>query len=218
MIWRVADGEPLVEPMRHKSVVRWAVFSPDGCRLVSGGIDFTARVWDATPQTAEILRAQDTRYERKRKALAEQARAAEDVQIAYNLARSGQWSLAAATFGKFVEQEPDQFSRRRPQILALVEANDIAGARRACEDLLKRSANRSPNTDDVICEVLVVASSRSLPIHPVGRAGLRSADGKIIESDVFVRTNEEGAPGPRSITGRLKDVMPGESVAVRIAW
>ena len=52
-------------------------------------------------------------------------RLAEDAQLAYNLARSGQWSLAAAAFGRFVEQEPDHFWRRRPQILALLEANDV---------------------------------------------------------------------------------------------
>src|SRR5258708_14484050 len=115
--------------------------SPDGGRLVSGGIDFTARVWDATPLPADILRAQDARYQRKRKALAELARAVEDAERAENLAKSGAWDLAAEAYGKFVDQEPDNFQLRQTQTRALLAANDVAGARRACEDMLKRSAN-----------------------------------------------------------------------------
>src|SRR5262249_8457889 len=78
------------------------------------------------------------------------ARTAEDAQRADNLARSGQWSLAAAAFGKFVEQEPNQFFRRPPQIMALLKANDVAGARRACEDLMKRFARRSARVGEII--------------------------------------------------------------------
>jgi hypothetical protein len=77
-------------------------------------------------------------------------RAAEDAQRAYNLARSGQWSLAAAAFGKFVEQEPDHFFRRPPHIVAILKANDVAGARRACEDLMKRLAIQYPRAGDTI--------------------------------------------------------------------
>ena len=52
--------------------------------------------------------------------------------------RNGQWDLAAAAFGKLVEQEPDNLGSRYPHIRSLVEAGDRAGVQRACEDLLKR--------------------------------------------------------------------------------
>jgi tetratricopeptide (TPR) repeat protein len=115
-------------------------FSPDGHRLVSGSFDSTARVWDATPLPTGTLQAQDARYQRKRQVLAELARVVEDAQRADNLAKSGQWDLAAVAFGKFVEQEPNDLGLRHRHIRALLEANDIAGARRATEDLLNRFA------------------------------------------------------------------------------
>ena len=40
-------------------------FRPDGGRIVSGGIDFTARVWDATPLPADVLQAQEAQYQQK---------------------------------------------------------------------------------------------------------------------------------------------------------
>src|SRR5262249_49948991 len=44
----------------------------------------------------------------------------------------------------------EHFDRRPPQILALLKANDVAGARHACADLMKRFARPSPRVGDTI--------------------------------------------------------------------
>jgi WD40 repeat protein/serine/threonine protein kinase len=187
-LWDTDTGREVFTLRGHTAGVLFVGFSPDGLRLVSGGIDFTARVWDATPLPREILRTQDAGYLRKRKALAELARAVEDSERAENLAKSGQWDLAAAAFGKFVEQEPDNLVLRYPQIRALLEANAIEGARRACEDLLKRSANATTTdltlannvvwscvlTPDAVADpgALVRLAEAASKLHPlIGREG-----------------------------------------------
>jgi tetratricopeptide (TPR) repeat protein len=137
-LWDTLTGREVFTLRGHTAALTVLAFSPDGQRIVSGSIDFTARVWDATPLPAEVLRAQDAHYRRKREALGELARTTADTQQADNLARNGQWDLAAAAFDKLVEKEPDNSGLRHPHIRSLVEAGDKAGVRRACEDLLKR--------------------------------------------------------------------------------
>jgi len=46
-VWDAATGKALGEPMRHKSNVLSAVFSPDGGRVLTASADDTAQVWDA---------------------------------------------------------------------------------------------------------------------------------------------------------------------------
>jgi WD40 repeat protein len=140
-LWDVATGREVFTLRGHTAGLLELAFSPDGRRLVSGSIDFTARVWDATPLPAEVLRAQDARYQQKIQALGALARATEDFQRAETLARSGRWDLAAATFGKLIEQEPENLGLRYSHIRSLVGAGDSAGVRRHCEDLLAKFGN-----------------------------------------------------------------------------
>jgi hypothetical protein len=46
-LWRVADGEPRGEPLRHHDWVLGAAFSPDGRTILTGCLDKTAQRWDA---------------------------------------------------------------------------------------------------------------------------------------------------------------------------
>jgi WD40 repeat protein len=51
-VWDAASGEPLVALVGHSGDVWWGEWSPDGTRIVTGGVaDDTARVWDASPSS-----------------------------------------------------------------------------------------------------------------------------------------------------------------------
>jgi WD40 repeat protein len=46
-VWRVADGQPLGDPLEHGDGVIFAAFSRDGRRLVTTGEDNAANIWEA---------------------------------------------------------------------------------------------------------------------------------------------------------------------------
>ena len=56
-LWDAATGQEVFTLRGHTAGVNCVAFSPDGHRLVSGGIDWTARVWDATPWNPESTRS-----------------------------------------------------------------------------------------------------------------------------------------------------------------
>jgi hypothetical protein len=189
-LWDTATGR---EVFTLRGPTGWLAlaFSPDGHRIVSGGIDYTARIWDATPLPAELLQAQDTHYRQKREAFGELVRTTEDTQRAENLARNGQWDLAAAAFGKLVEQEPNNFGLRHSHIRSLVEAGDNAGVRRACEDLLKRYGI-SP---DLTMVKDVVWSSVLTPAGVADREGLV----RLAESYLALHRGARGSVGSEAL-------------------
>ena len=136
-LWDTATGQAVFTLRGHTAGLLCLTFSPDGNRIVSGAIDHTARVWDATPLPTQVLLEHDARYQRKLTALAELKDATDDVQRAEILARSGQWGMAAAAFGKAVGREPKNLPLRYKHVIALVESRNRAGVRLACADLLK---------------------------------------------------------------------------------
>jgi len=54
-VWEVASGRAVTPPMSHSGRVYDAQLSPDGRRVVTASVDFTARLWDA--ETGQALAA-----------------------------------------------------------------------------------------------------------------------------------------------------------------
>src|SRR5262249_55049844 len=131
----------------HTGGLRVLAFSPDGHRIISGGVDATARVWDGTPLPEGRIRRDDERYRRKVETLARFEASTDNAQRAESLAADGQWSLAAKAFGKAVEQEPDNLQLRRFHLLSLLESGEIPGYRAAAAEVVSRFGMASnPNT------------------------------------------------------------------------
>ena len=54
-MWDARTGAELLTLKGHTDGVDSATFSPDGSRVLTGGPDRTAKVWDATPINREFL-------------------------------------------------------------------------------------------------------------------------------------------------------------------
>jgi tetratricopeptide (TPR) repeat protein len=140
-LWDTATGREVFSLRGHNGGVIALVFSPDGCRIVSVGLDSTARVWDATPLPAGILQAQESRYQQKRtdlQALRGDSGAKESPAVGNDHPQTSRWDMSAADVAKSVESDPNSLSLRYLHVLTLLEAENRAGVRRACEDLLRR--------------------------------------------------------------------------------
>jgi hypothetical protein len=74
------------------------------------------------------------------------------------------------------------------------------------------------NTLDVICELDIVVESRTLPIVPVGDAAKRFFENTLRNEKARLNYDVGGAPVPRTISARWKNVMPGERVGIHFGW
>jgi tetratricopeptide (TPR) repeat protein len=140
-LWDTATGREVFTLRGHNGGLIALAFSPDGRRIVSGSLDGTARVWDAIPLPAEVLQAQESRYQQKRtelEALRVPFEAGANAGGGNDHAQINRWDISASDMGKAVESVPNNLWYRLIHILTLLEAGNKAGVRRACEDLLKR--------------------------------------------------------------------------------
>jgi WD40 repeat protein/serine/threonine protein kinase len=140
-LWDSATGREVFTLRGHTAGVVALAFSPDGRRIVSGALDRTARVWDAIPLASEILQTQEARYQHKQtelEALKDYSKVEKSAEAANKHPLISRWDKPADDIGKSLESDPNNLPARHVHLLALLEAGNRAGIRRACEDLLKR--------------------------------------------------------------------------------
>ncbi len=137
-LWDARTGEDVFTLRGHTSGVVAVAFSPDGNLIVSGGVDNTARVWNAIPLPANRIAEHDSRYRDKIMVLEQLNATTDDSQRAQIMASNGQWGIAAAAFGSAVEHEPDNVSFRYHHMLCLLENGDLPAYRQAAKNLLTK--------------------------------------------------------------------------------
>ncbi len=132
-------------------------------------IDFTARVWNATPLAQEVIAEHDARYRKKVETLAQLKATTDEAKRAEVLANSGQWGAAAGAFAKAVDKEPDRLRLHYQLIDALLKSGDTSRSGSACDAMLKQfgstgSLLQARNVAD-FCRLarLAVTSPEKLP-------------------------------------------------------
>ena len=137
-LWDVATGREVFTLRGHTAGVVGLVFGPEGDRLVTGGIDTTARVWDATPLPPDLLEALEAGYREKNQALEELKGVRDDAQRAEVFFRNRQWDMAAESYARAVEQQPDSFDLWHRLVISLHNSGDRRGCRLASDRLIRR--------------------------------------------------------------------------------
>jgi hypothetical protein len=141
-------GEEVLTLIGHTAGVVSLAFSPDGNKIISGGIDSTARVWDAMPLAFNVTAQHDASYQKKVMAVSQMKSTTDDLVRVKILAESGKWGAVAKTLVKVVEGETDVWEASSWYLLALLESGDTPGYRAAADKLLTRFRN-SHSPDDL---------------------------------------------------------------------
>lgn len=74
------------------------------------------------------------------------------------------------------------------------------------------------NEVDVICELDIVIESKTLQIAPVGDAAKRLFNNVMKDEEARLGHDSNGASGPRTISARWKNLVPGDKVGIHFSW
>jgi tetratricopeptide (TPR) repeat protein len=146
-------------------------FSPDGHRLVSGGIDWHARVWDATPLPADVLRRHELRYQEKRGILASPTGAGSEARWAETLEQVGQHDRAVSAWARAIEQAPNDLGHRHRYAQALHTVGDTEGLRRVADASGERFGTTTDTADQLnLAAIYALAGEWDRAASALGKA------------------------------------------------
>lgn len=146
-VWEAGTGGPVARLRGHEGAVHGTAFFPDGLRLLTGGYDTTAVVWDLR----RVLPAPDPDDERFPRLLLDKAWRqldAEDAETGYGAVAvmAARPADAVALLGERLADADARTPRRLDRSLAVLESIGSDGARKVLKDV---AANEKRLADEV---------------------------------------------------------------------